>query len=106
MVFLAQVEPHLVDDLDAEVAEPVVPALGAHPVVDALADLVVHRRACQSMGVAAGLATGTLTAKATLSHRAAARRRWGLRGRRRLTQFHEQLGHLVARQVIAMLVGD
>src|SRR5262245_33812010 len=43
-VFGAQVEMQLVDDLDAEVLQPFVPAVGTDVVVDATAGFVVHGR--------------------------------------------------------------
>src|SRR5204862_280225 len=60
----AQVGAHLVDDLDAEVAQPVVPAVGADGRVDAPAEFVVHGRLRQLAGVGAGDAAGPLAAEA------------------------------------------
>src|SRR5262249_53167849 len=46
----AEVQPQLVNDLDAQVAEPQRPARGADVAVDALADLVGDRRGGELAG--------------------------------------------------------
>src|SRR5437764_2948725 len=63
-VLRAQVEAQLVDDLDAVVLQPVVPAVGADRFVDTPADLVTHGRARQLAGAAAHHTAGTLAAEA------------------------------------------
>src|SRR5262249_50672274 len=101
MILAAQVETHLVDDLDAEIAQPVVPAIGTYGLVDAPADLVVHRVAGQLAGTGACVAAGPLAAETV----ADAGRTGSLRLGHRRPQLAEQLRHLVARDVIAALVG-
>src|SRR5206468_492235 len=59
----AQVEAQLVDDLDAVVAQPLVPAVGTDRLVNPAADLVVHRRRRQLAGVGAVDAAGPLAAE-------------------------------------------
>src|SRR5262249_47505857 len=101
----AEVQPQLVDDLDAVVAQPTLPAVGADVLVDAPADLVVHRRRRELTGVGAGDAHHALAAEAAHPGRPARGPRAALRRRRRLTQLDEHPRHLVARHVVAALVG-
>src|SRR5436309_15059186 len=69
----AQVEAQLVDDLDAVVLEPALPAVGADGLVDALADLVLHGRGGQLAGAGAEEAAGPLAVEAGAARRAAPR---------------------------------
>src|SRR5262245_60424604 len=56
----AEVEPHFVDYFDAQVAEPIVPALGTNIGMNFLADFVGHGRLGQLLGAVAHEATGTV----------------------------------------------
>src|SRR5436309_427303 len=76
----AQIEAQFVDNLDAVVLEPLLPAIGADGFVDALADVAGERRLGELSRTAAVHAAGPLTAEAVA--RAAGRgffRRWNLR---------------------------
>src|SRR5262249_39704467 len=101
--FRAQVEAEFVDDLDAVIADPVHPAIRTYRGVNALADLVGHRRLVEFARAAAGPASGPLAAEAAFALRAA--HRFLLRHRLRLTQFRQHARHRVARHVVALLVG-
>src|SRR5262245_6504219 len=100
MVFAAQVEAVLVDDLDAVVPQPLVPAIRADFVGNALADLIVDRRARQLPGVTARVTARALAAKAAGSF-GGHRRLLGLWYR--FPQRRQHLGHLVARHVVTVL---
>src|SRR5207245_759357 len=84
----AQVEAQLIDDLDAVVFEPVLPAIGTDFLVDLLAKVIGHGRPGQLAGMTAGHAARTLTAEAV----SACGRT--LRGRHRLAQLREHLAHV------------
>src|SRR5438128_1105830 len=78
-VLRAQVQAKFVNHFDAEVPQPVVPAVGADRGLDAATHLVGQRGACQPVSAIAGRATGSLTDEAVARGlRAAGRllRRW------------------------------
>src|SRR5437016_866913 len=97
-----QVESHLVDDLDAQVAQPVVPAVGADVLVNLLAQLVAHWRPRETARVIAGGTARPLAAEA-VARRARGGLRRPLRRRRLLAQLGQQFRYLVARDVVAAL---
>src|SRR5690349_9183032 len=60
----AQVEPQLVDHLDAVVPQPVIPAVGTNLAIDAVVDVVGQRRARELAGPVPGQASGPLALEA------------------------------------------
>src|SRR5712691_7030124 len=60
----AEVEAHFVDDLDAQIAQPVLPAVGTDAGVDLLAQFAAHGRLGKLVGAVADDAAGPLAAKA------------------------------------------
>src|SRR5438046_2547220 len=92
-VFGAQVEPQLVDHLDAVIAKPVLPAVRTNRLVDALADLVIHRRLGQLVSPRPVDATGPLALEAAWGPG----RRRRLPGGDRLPELDQHPFHLVAR---------
>ena len=97
----AQVEAKLVDDLDAVVAEPFLPALGANFRMDPASDVVADGRRRQLTGAIAPHAAGAAaleSCRGTFSTR-------GLLGLRSgLADLLKQHGHLVAGHLIAPLI--
>src|SRR5262245_58010501 len=98
-VLSAQVEAELVDHLDAVVAQPVIPAVGADRLVDAPANLVLHRRGRQLPRPRAERTARALAAEPAAPLALRFRPRL-LRRRRRLAQADQHPRHLVARHVI------
>ena len=60
----AQVQAELVDNLDTVIPQPVVPAVGAHGLLDPLTDLIAHGRLGQAASMSAGHASRTLATEA------------------------------------------
>src|SRR5262249_24364882 len=102
-VFGTQVEAELVDDLDAIIAEPFLPALGANLGLNPAADLVVNWRRRQRTGARTPHAARPLTMKRP---GASIRLAGSLGFRHRRADLPEEFGDFVARHIVAALLGN
>src|SRR5579864_9052979 len=100
----AKVEAEFVDDFDAVIAEPVVPAVGTDFALNALAHFIRHGRLGQLPGPSAHRATGPVAVE-TVASGPAGRADWLRRLRNGLAELHQHAAHFIARHLVAALIG-